>query len=196
MGNKLSNSYKILRLLGLNYPEEEYGNVSFCTIFKQCFINMYHCLLLKMMNWWILEPINPRKLRPFLLRRLGAKVGRNCYIGYNVYVDMNHANMLSIADSVHIDNRCFLLCHKRNLDHYYVNDDYSKLGYKIKPIVIHKGCSIGSGSIIMPGVNIGEGAIIGAGSLVTKDIPAWTIAVGHPAKVVKQIPIRNEHTHI
>ena len=42
----------------------------------------------------------------------------------------------------------------------------------------------------MPGVTIGDGAIVGAGSLVTKDIPAWTIAIGRPAKVVKQISIR------
>ena len=43
----------------------------------------------------------------------------------------------------------------------------------------------------MPGVTIGEGAIVGAFSLVTHDIPAWTIAVGRPAKVVKQIPRRD-----
>ena len=43
----------------------------------------------------------------------------------------------------------------------------------------------------MPGVTIGEGAIVGAGSLVTKDIPAWTIAIGRPAKVVKEIPERS-----
>ena len=42
----------------------------------------------------------------------------------------------------------------------------------------------------MPGVTIGEGAIVGAGSLVTKDVPAWTIATGRPAKVVKEIPKR------
>jgi acetyltransferase-like isoleucine patch superfamily enzyme len=42
------------------------------------------------------------------------------------------------------------------------------------------------GSIIMPGVSIGEGAIIGAGSLVTKDIPPYALAVGNPAKVIKQ----------
>lgn len=43
-------------------------------------------------------------------------------------------------------------------------------------------------TMIMPGVTVGEGAIVGAGSLVTKDIPAWTIAAGRPAKVVKLIP--------
>ena len=43
-------------------------------------------------------------------------------------------------------------------------------------------------TMILPGVTFGEGAIVGAGSLVTRDIPAWTIATGRPAKVVKQIP--------
>jgi len=46
---------------------------------------------------------------------------------------------------------------------------------------------IGMHSMVMPGVTIGEGAIIGAFSLVTKDIPAWTVAVGRPAKVVREI---------
>ena len=45
-------------------------------------------------------------------------------------------------------------------------------------------------TVITPGVTIGEGAIVGAGSLVTKDIPAWTVAVGRPAKVIKHIKER------
>ena len=53
-----------------------------------------------------------------------------------------------------------------------------------------KGCLVGTHTLIMPGVTVGEGAIVGAYSLVTKDIPAWTIAVGRPAKVVKIIPER------
>ena len=47
-------------------------------------------------------------------------------------------------------------------------------------------------TFVMPGVTIGDGAIVGAGSLVTKDVPAWTIATGRPAKVVKEIPKREE----
>ena len=49
------------------------------------------------------------------------------------------------------------------------------------------------GSIIVPGVTIGEGAIVGARSVVTKDVPAWTIAAGSPAKVIKEIPKRDEN---
>jgi acetyltransferase-like isoleucine patch superfamily enzyme len=66
-----------------------------------------------------------------------------------------------------------------------------KLGYIVKPIVLKKGCLIGMESFVMPGVTVGEGAIVGAGSLVTKDIPAWTVAAGRPAKVLKEIPRRS-----
>ena len=65
-------------------------------------------------------------------------------------------------------------------------------GYIIKPIHLCKGSLVGMETFVMPGVTVGEGAIVGAGSLVTKDIPAWTIATGRPAKVVKEIPHRKE----
>jgi acetyltransferase-like isoleucine patch superfamily enzyme len=60
---------------------------------------------------------------------------------------------------------------------------------------LKKGCMIGMESLIMPGATIGEGAIFGAYSLVTKDIPEWTIASGRPAKVIKQIHERNLIKH-
>ena len=55
-------------------------------------------------------------------------------------------------------------------------------------IRLGRGCLIGMESFVLPGVTVGEGAIVGAGSLVTKDIPAWTIATGRPAAVVRHIP--------
>ena len=48
------------------------------------------------------------------------------------------------------------------------------------------------GTIVMPGVTIGEGAVIAAGSVVSRDIPPYTIAAGSPAKVVKELPKRDE----
>jgi acetyltransferase-like isoleucine patch superfamily enzyme len=138
----------------------------------------------------ILSPINYRKIRPILWRWMGAKVGKDCFIGYDVWVDMTNTHLIEMEDHVHITTRCLLLCHQRVLQDYYKYDDIAKLPYKKDKIILRKGCFIGMGSIILPGVEIGEGAIVGAGSLVTSDIPAWSIASGRPAKVVKKIKER------
>lgn len=58
-----------------------------------------------------------------------------------------------------------------------------------KPIKVCSDAWIGMNCIILKGVTIGEGAIVGAGSVVTKDVPAWTIVAGNPAKVIKEIPL-------
>ena len=107
-----------------------------------------------------------------------------------MHIDTGHADLITLEDSVSIAGGARLLCHQRDFKEYYVGGDYMKLGYVLKPIVLKKGCLVGMESFIMPGVTIGEGAIVGAGSLVTKDVPAWTIATGRPAKIVKSIPNR------
>lgn len=188
---QLSLTYRMLRALGFNYSEEEYGQVSLFRVIKQFFQNIWRKLLSNMMDWAILEPFNPRKLRPVFMRMMGCKVGKECFIGDYVRIDPGHADMITLEDHVSIAAGVRLLCHQRDFSNYYVGDDYMDLGYIVKPIVLKKGCLIGMESFVMPGVTIGEGAIVGAGSLVTKDIPAWTVATGRPAKVVKQIPNRS-----
>lgn len=187
---KLSFTFRLLRAFGFNYSEEEYGDVSLWRVIKQFFTNIRRKRLANMMDWAILEPFNPRKLRPSIMRKMGCKVGKGCFIGDNVRIDLGHADMITLEDGVSIAGGSRLLCHQRDFSNYCVGDDYNKLGYVIKPIVLKKGCLIGMESFVLPGVTIGEGAIIGAGSLVTKDVPAWTVATGRPAKVVKQIPHR------
>lgn len=187
---KLSTTFKMLRALGFNYSEEEYGQVSIITVFGKFFGNIYRKRLEKMMDWPILQSFNPRKLRPILMRKMGCKVGKGCFIGDYVRVDCGHADMITIEDSVSVASGVRLLCHQRDFSDFCVGDDYMKLGYVIKPIVLKKGCLIGMESFVMPGVTVGEGAIVGAGSFVTKDVPAWTIVAGRPAKVIKEIPRR------
>lgn len=187
---KLSLTFKMLRALGFNYSEEEYGDVSLWKVFGKFFGNIRLKFLEGMLDWSILEPIEPRKLRPFILRRMGCKVGKGCFIGDYVRIDTSHTDMITVEDNVSIASGSRLLCHQRDFSDFCVGDDYMKLGYVVKPIVLKKGCLVGMESFVMPGVTIGEGAIVGAGSLVTKDIPAWTIAAGRPAKVLKEIPKR------
>lgn len=189
---KLSATYKLLRALGFNYSEEEYGNVSLWRVIKQFFRNIYRKRLEKMMDWPILAPFCPRKLRPWLLRRMGCHVGKHAFIGDYVRVDLGHADLIYIDDYAHITAGCRLLCHQRNLKNYCVGDNAAKCGYRLGEIHIGKGVMVGMETMIMPGVTIGDGAIIGACSMVTKDVPSYTVALGSPAKVVRQIPEREK----
>jgi acetyltransferase-like isoleucine patch superfamily enzyme len=188
----LSRTYKFLRAIGLNYSETEYGDVSLWQVAKKTVKTTRNAILI---GWFmesaILAPVLPRFLRPKILRWMGCRVGKNVFIGTNVFIDSGHADLIELEENVHVVANCILLCHQRNLDDYYIGDDSAKLGYKLGKIILKKGCMIGTNSMIMPGVTIGEGAVVGAYSLVTKDIPAWTVAIGIQAKVVREIPARN-----
>lgn len=191
--NKLSLSFRFLRFIGLNYPEEEYGQVSLIRLIAKVYKTFRDAFLLKhFMNCSLLAPLNHRMIRPWVLRKIGCHVGKDVFIGSDIWVDSGHADLITIDDHVHVTARTVLLCHKKDLKDYCIGDDYAAKGYKTAPIHLCKGCSTGTGTIILPGVTIGEGAIVGAGSLVTKDIPAWTIAVGSPAKVVKVLTQRKK----
>lgn len=189
---KLSLMFRLLRGLGFNYSEEAYGQVTLWGVIQRVLKTYRDSFLMKyVMNSWLLSPFLPRRVRPWVMKKIGCHVGKGCFIGDNVRIDTGHSDMITLEDSVSIAGGTRLLCHQRDFSHYFVGSDYMKLGYTIKPIVLKKGCLVGMESFVMPGVTIGEGAIVGAGSLVTKDVPAWTIATGRPAKVVKEIPRKN-----
>ena len=57
----------------------------------------------------------------------------------------------------------------------------------VAPIVLKRGCYLGAGCIVLPGVTVGERAVVGAGAVVTRDVPAGKVVVGAPAKVVRDV---------
>ena len=192
---KLSLTYRFLRAIGLNYSEEEYGQVSLWRVIKAATKTYRDGFLLKyVMHSWILSPILPRKVRPWILKKIGCKVGKDIFVGGGLKIDSSHADLIQIDDHAHIAGGVRLLCHQRDLSNYCVGDDYAKLGYTLKGIHLCKGSLVGMETMVMPGVTIGEGAIVGAGSFVINDIPAWTVAVGRPAKVIRKIPERKNET--
>lgn len=189
---KLSLTFRLLQRLGMNYSEQEYGQVSLWAVIKKFLFTYKYSFMLYLMDCWLFAPFALRKLRPWCLRQIGCHVGKGCAIGDHVHVDAGHAELIFIGDHVQLTGGCRLLCHQRNLSGYHKGDDCAKLPYRLGEIHIEKGVMIGMHSMVMPGVTIGEGAVVGAFSLVTKDIPAWTIAVGRPAKVVRKIEKRGE----
>ena len=101
----------------------------------------------------------------------GLQLGKNTDIGAFTYV--NAKNGVTIEEEVQIGSHCSI---------YSVSTIDNKEG----PVLLKKNCKIGTHSVIMPGVTIGENAIVGAMSFVNKDIPPDSTAFGVPAKVIKK----------
>lgn len=183
-----SFTFRFLKHLHIISNEEQHGNISFIEAVSYAFKTAWKLLLFKYCySSFILEPLNFKKIRASFWRKIGCKVGKDVLIGHSVSLDYGNANMITIEDKVIITNCCILLCHRRNIKNYKKGDNAYDLPYIYAPITLKKGCQIGMGSIIMPGVTIGEGAIVGAHSVVTHNVPAWTIVVGSPAKVIKEL---------
>ncbi len=121
--------------------------------------------------------------------RMTAGGSGKVHIGENVLVDdstfiMAHEK-IEIGKNTTIAAFCFIT----DFNHSYKNGSVSVLeqGYETKPISIGKNVWIGTHCIVLPGIKIGDGSIIGAGSVVTHDVPENSIAVGNPARIVKKI---------
>lgn len=124
--------------------------------------------------------------------------GKNIHIGTNVSVNMNctfvDCNNIEVGDNVLIASnvQIYTATHPVELSERLTPDwnpesgEYFCRTYAL-PVKIGNGCWIGGGVIILPGVTIGDNTVIGAGSVVTKDIPANCVAVGNPCRVLRKI---------
>ena len=142
-----------------------------------------------------------REKRVKILKKWLKSVGENCYIEPNFFCDFG-CN-LTLGNNVYFNTGCIVL------DSAQVEiGDYTMVGSGVQictpqhpldiegrrkdleralPVKIGNDCWIGSGAIILSGVTIGNGTTIGAGSVVTKDIPPMSVAVGNPCRVIKKL---------
>ena len=113
----------------------------------------------------------------------GLKIGRDCFLGDEVLIDLY--DEVEIENQVTIAQRVTLLTH---INVGYKDHPLQKyFPKKSQPIKINSGSFIGAGSIILPGVTIGEESFVAAGSVVTEDVPNNTLVAGVPAKPVRKI---------
>lgn len=182
-----SKNYNIFKLFIVTKANKTLGRIKrFPSNLKRKLFRHYKWIVFRFAQLGVLNTISP-KLRPRLWKHIGVKINGKICIGYDVYLDVQNAKFINIDDGAWITSRCLLLCHRRDMSGYRRGDDVNQLPYIVAPIKICRGVHLGMGSIVMPGVTIGEGAIIGAGSVVVKDIPPYTIAVGNPCKVIKEL---------
>lgn len=143
-----------------------------------------------------------------LLKQMFAEIGENCYIeppfhanfggkhvhfGKNIYANFN----LTMVDDGHIyvgDYTMFAPSVIVATAGHPILPELRETVYQYNmPVHIGKNCWIGAGAIILPGVTIGDQVVVGAGSVVTKDLPSNVVAVGNPCRVVREI---NEHDRV
>jgi acetyltransferase-like isoleucine patch superfamily enzyme len=137
------------------------------------FTNLYGC-----------EIGDNSKIGVFVEIQKGAKIGKNVKVSTHTFI----CEGVTIEDDVFIGHNVS-----------FINDKYprstnpdgqlqTEADWKVVPTLVKRGASIGTSATILCGVTIGEGAIVGAGSVVTKDVPPNTIVSGVPARVRKQLP--------
>lgn len=130
------------------------------------------------------------KIWHFVHIRAGARLGKNCSIGKSVYIDAD----VEIGDGVKIQNFASVYKGVRIEDEVFVgpsvtftNDRYPRAFQwdeeMIVPTLVKRGASIGANATVMCGITIHEYAIVGAGSVVTKDVPPFGLVYGNPAQL-------------
>ena len=120
----------------------------------------------------------------------GIYIGNNCYLGFGL--SLLNASKITIGNSVLMASNILISSENHGMnpesDVPYMDQDLTA-----RDVVIMDGAWVGQNVCILPGVTIGKKAIVGAGSVVTKSIPDYCIAVGNPARVVKRY---NFETHM
>ncbi|HEX8709495.1 MAG TPA: acyltransferase [Pyrinomonadaceae bacterium] len=134
------------------------------------FVNLYGC-----------EIGDGTKIGTFVEIQKGVRVGRNCKISSHTF----------ICEGVTVEDEVFI-GHGVN----FINDKYprattesgelqSEADWQVLPTIVRRGASIGTGATILGGIEIAERAIVGAGAVVTRDVPARAIVAGNPARILK-----------
>jgi acetyltransferase-like isoleucine patch superfamily enzyme len=136
------------------------------------FINMYGC-----------EIGDETKIGAFVEIQKNAKVGRRCKISSHTFI----CEGVTIEDFVFIGHGVTFINDAYPRSTTESGDLQTEKDWRVEPTRVGKGASIGSGSTILCNVTIGEQAIVGAGSVVTRDVPPRTIVAGNPAKVLRAI---------
>jgi len=136
------------------------------------FINLYGCMI-----------GDNTKIGAFVEIQKNARVGKNCKISSHTFI----CEGVTIEDNVFIGHNVA-----------FINDAYPRAtraagelqtedDWKVEPTLVKKGASVGSGATILCNVTIGEDAIVGAGSVVTGDVPAGAIVAGNPARFMRSV---------
>jgi dTDP-4-amino-4,6-dideoxygalactose transaminase/acetyltransferase-like isoleucine patch superfamily enzyme len=134
------------------------------------FVNLYGCVL-----------GDDVKVGTFVEIQKGATIGNRCKISSHSFI----CEGVTLEDEVFIGHNVTFINDRRPRATNEKGELQTEQDWVCTPTRVHKGASIGSGATILCGVTIGEYALVGAGSVVTKDVPAWSVVAGNPARIIR-----------
>lgn len=109
-------------------------------------------------------------------------VGNDCFFGRELLLDLQE--QITVEDNVTVSHRVMILTHTDVGESPLKNGPFPP---SQAPVTLGRGAYIGAGAILLPGVEIGECSVVGAGAVVTKDVPACTITAGVPARILRTL---------
>lgn len=176
---------------------------------RNCIVFLYSLYSYASTLIWLVLDLSPQVVRKLFFLVTLKKLGKNCMIDYKCFI--RYPWRVSIGDNVAINRGCELFSSLNSSGGIICLEDHVVLGPKViifsaghdyssldlpdisSKVIVDRYAWIGGNTTILPGVHIGEGAIIGAGSVVTKSIPAYSVAVGNPATVIKSRILKNSY---
>ena len=138
------------------------------------FINLYGC-----------EIGDDVKVGPFVEIQKGAKIGNRCKISSHTFI----CEGVTLEDEVFVGHGVMFTNDRLPRATNQKGELQTDADWKCIPTLVKRGASIGSGATLLCGITIGENAMIGAGSVVTKDVPAGAIVAGNPAQLIRSISL-------
>ena len=141
-------------------------------------VRIFHCA-----NLYGCEVGDNTKVGAFVEIQKNAKVGKNCKISSHSFV----CEGVTIKDRVFVGHNVTFINDKYPLATNKSGEIQTEENWKCSPTIIQEGASIGSSATILCGVTIGKGSLVGAGSVVTKDIPSLTVVAGNPARIIRRL---------
>ena len=164
-----------------------------------------HCL--EKLEAFNRTPISDAETRNALLKEMFAELGDNCcvlsplhanfggkfvHFGKNIFTNFN----LTLVDDTHIYVGDYTMIAPNvtiATASHPISPELRQKGLQYNmPVHIGKNCWLGAGVIVLPGVTIGDNTVVGAGSVVTKDLPANVVAVGNPARILREIEEKDQ----
>ncbi|WP_051777399.1 acyltransferase [Pseudorhizobium pelagicum] len=158
--------------------------------------------------FWCILDLSPNVVRVPIFRMMMERFGKESFIDYKTFI--RYPWKVSIGNRVAVNRSCEFYPSLATAEGRIVLHDGVVLGPAVKmfaathdyshldlpdtsaPIIVEKFAWIGGGAIILPGVTIGEGAVIGAGSVVTRNIEAYTVNAGNPARLIKRRDLHDQ----